>query len=183
MMRVMRRGLASFCLCVLAMLSACGDDKNGNGGPGGNGGAAGSFGSAVPLEDLPGELAAVFCGGIQECLGDLGAIFPQPDCEPTVENEYRNEQFAALEEAIAAGTVVYDGTEAPSCLAAFRALGCDLFSSRVPPACERTLAGTIPLGDPCSLNDECEGNAFCDRSGDSCPGVCAEPRTEGQSRL
>lgn len=158
----------SLLLCVLLVASACGDDSS-------------SDDTEVPLADLPAEIATVFCSALEDCFGELLDVFPAQDCEENLEKQYRNEEFAALEQAVDAGTVRYDAKEAPECLRALQKLGCDIATQRSPAACESALQGTVLLGGSCSVNAECEGDAFCDLSAGTCPGVCAELRQEGEN--
>lgn len=156
-------------LCgLLLVASACGDDSS-------------SEEDALPLEELPAGIASVFCGALTQCFGELLELFPSPDCEANLQKQFENEEFPAIQAAVEAGTARYDGTKAPACLRALEQLGCDIAAERSLPACEAALAGTIALGDACSVDAECEGDAFCDVSEGTCPGTCAELRREGES--
>jgi hypothetical protein len=148
----------------VALVAGCGDDDGGGGGGGGGN---------VAVEDVPGLLAASICDVFTTCIGDtLAAVFFGGDCAGRFERQFRNQEFGSFEEAIAAGTLVYDGTKVDDCLAAIEALGCDFGSDRIPAVCEEAFAGTVPPGMPCSLDAECMGDGFCSISS-MCPGVCA----------
>ena len=91
---------------------------------------------------------------------------------------------AVLTNALAAGTLAYDGQEMARCLADVRALSCqDIFAStRAPFGTCRAFVGTVATGDDCVRDLECAApGAYCERTactdGDvCCPGQCADSR-------
>jgi len=168
----MRRGFLGILLpCLLSSLSivGCGDDDRGD------------SAESVPLDEVPSRIAEVFCASVSRCFGALAEVLPQDNCEQNLENQYRNTDFAALERAVEAGTVEYDAIKTSACLDAFTDLGCELFSERSPAVCEEAIAGSAALGEPCSIDAECEGRAFCDTIENACPGACAALRARGAS--
>jgi len=190
----MRWGSLLAFACALGLASACGD-SNDDPFQGGDAGQAGETGQgdagdgntpggggtgSVALDALPAELARVFCDVISTCFGTFTEIIPQPECEPNLENQFRNGDFFVLEDAVEAGRVTYDGARVPACLRSFEALGCDVLSQRNADVCEEAVTGTVPLGEACSIDAECEGAAFC-AVADACPGVCAAPRGVGET--
>jgi hypothetical protein len=87
----------------------------------------------------------------------------------------RMEGFEGLEQAVAAGTVAYDGAAAracvddlrTSCSAAVRGLERD-------DSCYRAFSGTVTEGGDCHLYEECAGELACDFGDGTCPGTCTE---------
>ncbi|MDH5492143.1 MAG: hypothetical protein OEY14_09330 [Myxococcales bacterium] len=80
-----------------------------------------------------------------------------------------------IAEAVADGSVLYDGAAAGACLSAIgdscTAGAAGIFGDR--PSCEGALTGTLPEGDPCYISEQCAGDAYCDNGfGGSCPGTC-----------
>jgi hypothetical protein len=135
----------------------------------------------VAIEDFPAENAEVVCTLLQDCIpSDLaGGADSFTNCTIDVEGS----TLAALpnyEDLIARGVIDYDASAAADCIAATRDLGCDVTVSVTPAACELIFNGTTAIGSPCSLDDECAGEAFC--AGANCPstaGVCTERRPSG----
>ncbi len=137
---------------------------------------------AVPIRELGARYAETYCGILTECYGEtirnafLGTR-TEADCIAQFTRSYEQGTLVLYEAAIAAGTMSYDGTNADLCIAAIEALGCDVLDSRAPAACDELLIGEVALGDACSINEECEGDAYC-RNDTACPGSC-QPRTAG----
>lgn len=131
-------------------------------------------GGAVPLEDVPAELADVWCDAAESCLGRLAdRTGAGPSCRATVEAETASSIVPLWAAAIDAGTATYDPALARQCLEATRAQGCDLFIEAQPAACRDFLIGTIALGERCSTSIECEGDAYCRGAGcPDVPGTC-----------
>jgi hypothetical protein len=167
--RWVRKNWAGTLACIAGWAAACGGSTGSNGGQ-----------QQIALGDLPAEAAKTYCNVIEQCLAGLLAFFPRPECEATFATNYRNDEYAALQAAINAGKVHYDGQKARSCLDALTAMGCDLFVQRNPTICDEAIAGDVPLGGACSIDGECAGLAYCDVRAGVCPGVCAERRGEGQ---
>jgi hypothetical protein len=163
---MMRRKSFMTYVCTFAFAGACGSHA--------------SSSDPLELEELPGEFASIQCRLFEACLGELGNLFAPGDCESSVEAGFRNSDFVAIEAAIEAGVVSYDGVITRSCLTQFETLGCAALSQRLPDQCDDALAGDVPLGGPCSIDAECAGLAFCNII-DTCPGVCASRRTLDES--
>lgn len=185
---------------ALALAGGCGGDDDdgesgGGGGSGGSGGSAGSSGSAgsagstggsaggtsVPLSDAIEAVIDVQCNAILTCAGDLAELWlAGMDCDTYFGNSFRDGQWPLIEEAVADGSIIYDGTKIQACLDAWEALGCDIFVMREPPVCEEALQGTVDVGGDCTLNAECKGPTFC-KSNDGCPGTCTARLSEGSA--
>jgi hypothetical protein len=127
----------------------------------------------VSLDELPDAFAEAICGALLDCVGPskLRELTEREDCESTVGAELRAKDFAYMDEAIAAGHVLYDPAQLPACSAGIRALGCDVLTRNFPDVCVEVLEGNIAIGGECAITAECEGTAFCTR-GDRCPSTC-----------
>ncbi|MDP1828037.1 MAG: hypothetical protein Q8L48_32480 [Archangium sp.] len=73
---------------------------------------------------------------------------------------------APLQQALDAGSVLYDGLQAKQCLDDLATI------CGVRAACEGVFTGTVTVGGACHTSRECAGETWCDRSL-SCPGTCA----------
>ena len=137
----------------------------------------------VALEEAPAETAQVFCSRNSECLGSFSGLLPGGgDCESTFAARLQNGAFATLGAAVDRGTTSYDGAAASRCLAASEMLGCDIQNAPQPAACAEVFVGTIAAGAPCSISEECTGDAYC--NGASCPetaGTCTARVAAGGS--
>lgn len=134
-------------------------------------------GGSIAVEDVHTLRADATCLGLTACHATsvieqrLGA-----DCTAALEHQIRQLYGDAVDEAIAEGRVLYDPDAAWRCVQGTLAAPCDLFETE--PACGRVYAGLAALGEPCVLDLECEGAAWCDAS-DGCPGRCREARSPG----
>lgn len=138
--------------------------------------------NAIPLEQLPAETAAVLCANSSACLGRLATqVDVAGSCESAYEGFVANTTIPLWQAAIERGTMTYDGAAAANCLDEVRALGCDVATAAEPASCRERAVGTIPLGEPCSLSEECAGDAYC--NGASCPeepGTCTARHAVGE---
>lgn len=76
-----------------------------------------------------------------------------------------------LEAAVQSGTLTFRPAEAARCLAAIT--GCAVVGpTRSVAGCLEVLEGTIPDGGPCSVDEECAGDAYCGSPNGDCPGTC-----------
>lgn len=128
----------------------------------------------VPVEEVGARYAAALCDALDACYGPtVGSLFfGGSDCEATFQASFDATSLPLYREAIAHGTLVYDGSTFGDCEAALDTLGCGIFSARVPDVCETTFVGTLTPGSACTLDEECEGASFCDHTGGACPGSC-----------
>lgn len=135
--------------------------------------------ASIPLEDLPDQVADVYCGAIVPCLGALQDLFLNgSDCHETFAAQFADQELPRWQAAIEAGTLVYHGDKAQACLDAFAAAGCDIPSTRTPPACEAALEGQVALGGECNATLECAGSAYC-KFDAACPGACTALEAAG----
>lgn len=158
---------------MVTLLTGCVGGRRGDGAEAGAGGG-------VEVDDLPAEMAQAVCAAAEDCLGSsLERFVRGHDCVTLMRNRLEDSSFPNLRDAIEDGRVAYDGESMRSCLDAMAASGCDALGTGRPDACERALEGTVEDGSPCGVDEECVGDAFCDRSGAVCPGTCAARREEG----
>lgn len=143
----------------------------GSGGEEPDGGAG--MPAQVPLDELPEAFADAICGGLLDCVGPskLRELAEREDCEAAIAAELRAKDFAYMDEAIAAGHVLYDPAQLAACAEGIRALGCDVLTSTFPEPCVQVLEGNVDIGGECTITAECKGTAFC-TSGASCPSTC-----------
>ena len=155
-----------FCLLVVALTAGACDS-----------------GTTVPtdltLDDLPPRYATVVCGAADQCLGPLIDIV-LPNCESDIEALAEDSFVPVIREAIARGTVTYDGMAMAACLTALESASCSELDDPST-ICDEALTGTAELGQPCLIDAECLGVAFCNRAAAACPGTCAALSGSGGS--
>ena len=157
------------------------DDEDGGAAPKPDAG-----GLTGPLADLPRLIASATCDALEDCIGSKQLVADAlngRDCYELNENLLLASPLRYLSASVAAGLVQYRPAELQNCLEDIRALGCDERSSRLPASCELMLLGTVALGDACTINEDCAGDAFCDLGAlDSCSTAeCAPLQAEGMS--
>ena len=149
-----------------------------------SGGAANSGGGSagIPLADLPAKLAAAMCTAYTNCLGPVFTLFlAGEDCQTLMEQRIKNGTFPLYQSEIAAGKINYDPSKAQACIDGLTSLSCANILNRDRPECLAALDGTVDLGQSCTLNEECKGNAICQSSSGTCPGQCVPLLTAGQA--
>ena len=135
---------------------------------------------AVAVENVGAELADLFCGRLDECLGPVASqVLGTVDCRVQVSASYEDETLPQLQQAITAGTAQYDAEAARTCLNDLAARGCAAFDEIGPTFCESAFVGTIEAGQDCSQTIECIGDAFCQVDA-ACPGTCVSRVGAGQ---
>lgn len=81
---------------------------------------------------------------------------------------------AAVEAAIAAGTIAFDGAAAQACVAGFAAPVCSSYWTEgpaVPDACASALVGKVATGGACAIDLECAGDNWCDDTTRKCAAI------------
>lgn len=160
-----------------AVIGACGSvdevapDATGSGIDGGtpDGGSA-----QATLDDVCNATDGVFVelfGEVLGCFPEFELIFATDITNALLEMVCRGSLGPVVED----GTVVLGDTAALAACRAFLAtITCENFElgGGVPEDCEALIQGTIALGDDCDTNDQCEGEAFCDRGDGSGCGTC-----------
>jgi hypothetical protein len=129
-------------------------------------------------EDWPMHFATALCDALEDCYGSADLLrdaLNGRDCTALNENLLRNGELRNLADSAAAGRVLWRPVELADCLQDVRGLGCASRSARLPASCELLIVGTVPLGEDCALDEECAGDAYCDRlTTSTCPGTCSE---------
>ena len=123
----------------------------------------------LAIDDVPAAYADTICSTYRNCAPAdlLGSALD--NCDSTYTGIFANAVLPQWQAALDRGTVGYDGDAASRCLSETQALGCNAFNAAAPVACREILVGTLETGSPCSLDEECAGDAYCD--GEDCPGT------------
>jgi hypothetical protein len=136
--------------------------------------------ASLPLEDVPRGYAEAVCAAAQDCYGDVYPIYLNGEDCVEVNEAAIADQLDVIEDAIAKGRAVYDGTQAQACFDAIAEAGCNP-EGKQPEACEATLKGAVAEGDDCELDAECAGpDSYC-RTDAACPGECAPREGAGSA--
>jgi hypothetical protein len=130
---------------------------------------------APAISALPGMLAAATCSALDACLGPqlLADRLDGRDCTVLHEKTLAEGSMQYLDESVSAGLVVYTASEMQDCLDAIDALGCEVETTRWPAACQLAVTGTVAEGGDCTIDEDCQGKAFCEKGPATCPGVCS----------
>jgi hypothetical protein len=143
-------------------------------------GSSTSASNAIPLEEVPSELAKSYCAAEQACDPFFYSIaFANTDCVARFTATFQQASFTDIQNAVSAGTVKYDGAKARSCADAISAGACTTLDNNAPNVCQEALAGTVDTGGDCTIDQECKGLARCDTSSGTCPGKCAALASAG----
>jgi hypothetical protein len=147
------------------------------------GGSACSSPSGVPLEDTPQELAGALCNQLVHCAtartigGSLSYLALNPAFEEVCPQQFAREFGSVdhLEAAVAAGTLAYDPQAGRRCITEITESctieGGFLFF----PSCREAFRGLVPVGETCTVSEECVPGSRCDAEllVDTCtPGEC-----------
>jgi hypothetical protein len=145
--------------------------------------ACGGGGSSLSLDDYPAARRDAFCEYAVACgeVADVAACRTTSLGQPV--------QLTASERAaIAAGTIVYRGSDAQTCVDGLAARSCDVTSqsSRVlPDACFTVLVGTQGEGAACASDAQCVSQLCdvpaCDDA--CCLGTCVGGAAPGRARV
>ncbi len=149
-----------------------------DGSAGGSGGTGAEAPVSVAVDALPALYAKAECAAVARCFRQHGEIFGDWDCLGYTEGFYED-QLPRWERAVADGKANYDGTAVERCLSEKSLASCADLLDRDSEACDAVLDGTTPLGGACSDQIECSGSAFCQFTGDQCPGSCQSRKAQG----
>jgi hypothetical protein len=134
----------------------------------------------------PSDVAAVIargrCGALKACLGEqlLSASFEGNDCVEYTTRQQADRHLHWLKDSVDASRVTFRPELLAACEADLIALGCDVTSMPSPDSCERAVEGKAKLDEDCTIDQDCEGSAWCDKGmQESCPGYCAPLQAEG----
>jgi hypothetical protein len=126
----------------------------------------------VPLSEVPDGYAKAYCSALERCYGLLFELmYDREDCTTIVADSFRQGDLPSLEAAVEDGRVVYQGKLASACFEAVAERACGDLQNREIEECEAALRGTAAVGEPCELDEECEGSSICETSL-ACPGMC-----------
>ena len=120
------------------------------------------------LEEIPAKYADAVCSVLEQCTPLLDFYLGGQSCTDRF-GASLEDSFVYMDEAIAAGRVVYNPGRVEQCLADLRAGSCG--GNEDPESCDEVLEGQVPLGEACAQDVDCEGRAFCKKES-SCPGTC-----------
>lgn len=131
----------------------------------------------LAITDVPAAYADTICSTYRNCAAPdlLGNALDS--CDTNYTGIFTNAVLPQWQAALDRGTVGYDADAASRCLSDTQALGCNAFNEASPVACREILVGTLETGSPCSFDEECAGDAYC--NGSDCPttsGTCT-PRS------
>jgi hypothetical protein len=135
----------------------------------------------LPFEDLPTAFGEAECANLRCDPFHERAAQPR-DCAEYRANVYRSAAYALLKEAVSSGRIHYDPVAARRCFDERVADGCEEELRHRRPSCDDTFKGTVRLGEPCEVSEECEGLAACPFDPLTCSGTCVELMGEGQGR-
>ncbi len=158
---------------VSALLAACG-------------GSSSEFtaGGAIPIDQLPGELAQSLCGAEKSCSPFFyGIAFGSADCKAQLSEQLSEESFGQIEVAVTGKTVNYDGVKARNCINEIASGSCSVLDNNLPAICREALSGTVATGGDCDIDAECSGLSRCEITAGVCPGTCAPLASAGVACL
>jgi hypothetical protein len=158
-----------FALLPVALLASCGESSS----------FESDGGDAVAFDDLPARFASAQCRLLERCYGPIyGLFYTFEDCTTRNEAAFRDGGFGALEAAVDAKTVKYDGEQAAKCLDILANRACTEINQRTISECEAALTGSVEPGGDCNIDEECTGSRICEMT-DQCPGSCVERYVAG----
>jgi hypothetical protein len=80
----------------------------------------------------------------------------------------------AVQAAITAGKITFDGTAAAACVAGFSAPVCTTYwdqGANFPAACDTAMVGKVATGAACTVDFECAGDNWCDDTSKKCAAI------------
>lgn len=110
---------------------------------------------------------------------DAGVTFAQAFGASTSECYAGAAQYynaTAVQAAITAGKIAFDGTAAATCVAGFSAPVCTTYWDQgpdFPAACDSAMVGKVATGAACTVDFECAGDNWCDDSTKKCAPIPA----------
>ena len=163
--------------------AGAGEEESESGGepvaPEGQGGAPSPVPASggIPIDALPELYAEAACEANAHCWAAHYEVYGGWDCVG-VTRTYLEDRLSRWKQAIEEGKAVYDASQVEACIEEMRSQSCDDFLTRNSDVCLAALGGTVPLGEDCNDDIECEGDAFCD-FGPKCPGKCVARQARG----
>ncbi|MDI7268453.1 MAG: hypothetical protein QME96_10700 [Myxococcota bacterium] len=149
----------------------------------------GSGDGAIPLDQLWNRWIEVRCGVVHRC-PYFGVMIPPvyagssvAECVSALNTDLAmagiEDPMWDLRDAVARGTVRYDGNAARTCFDRAAGMSCEQIDREPPAECELVFVGTVAPGGQCTEEEECL-NGWCD-TGSACPGRCVAYRRVGES--
>lgn len=135
----------------------------------------GGGGGSIPIDQLFPTLTAAACEALFRCPATsesasvrlaLGSV---TTCAAAIQR-LGGGDIADLQRGVREARIRYDAAAAGRCLDGIRQR-CDVNLS-IDELCADVFQGTIAVGGQCFRHEECAGDAYCQGSSSSCPGVC-----------
>ena len=167
-------------LALWMSTGACSGGVNDATGDGGT--RAGPEGTQTGLERDHNRILDGLLGGrcelTQRCLGPLLPLVARSlsgdlradRCIEDLSSHAERTFFTPLRESIQAERLVYRPASLEACIEMDAARSCEDLSAP-PDACLAAFEGQVPEGDPCTMDMDCRGDAFCDVTSE-CPSRC-----------
>ncbi len=130
----------------------------------------------ISPQTWPSLLADAVCTALEDCMGPelLADAFRGRDCRNLRTGELQNGDLEFLSDSVAADRVTFVREQVDTCLSDVVSLGCQVESARLPVSCQLALIGNVALDGECAINEDCGGEAFCDKGETpTCPAFCA----------
>jgi hypothetical protein len=143
-------------------------------------GSSTSDSNAIPIDQIPAELAKSFCAAEQTCNPFFyGVAFSNTDCVSQFTKQFQEASYNDIQNDVTAGTIKYDGNQARTCADAISAGSCAVLDNNTPDSCQKALSGTVAAGADCDIDQDCAGLSRCEVTGAACPGKCAPRASAG----
>lgn len=155
-------------LCLL--LTACGtSDDAGGGGP-------------IPVEETGAAVAEVMCDRLANCcdLTDFAqaGITDRASCETALTGLFSSSQDE-FQDAVARGTMAYDGAAAAACLRSLQRGDCTTGVFDGAEECDQVWQGRVANGAECRFDEECRSGICSFPDEQATTGLCAVPTVGG----
>ena len=137
----------------------------------------------VELAALCGELAKAECARLDEC-GLLGPPIDVALCMRRISEGQCDPIAGQFVKTVQRGQLSYDAIKGGTCRDTIMATSCDVGFGRnlfAEPACQAVVTGLSGEDGPCTINQACTGDLFCDASAARCPGVCRRLRGNNET--
>jgi hypothetical protein len=118
---------------------------------------------------------------------DAGVTFPEAfgaDVNACYTDAASYYNATAVQAAITAGKIAFDGTAAKACVDGFKAPTCTTYWTAGPDfvaACDTAMVGKVATGGACTIDFECAGENWCDDTTKKCAAIPAGQLREDTS--
>jgi hypothetical protein len=96
-----------------------------------------------------------------------------------------NNEFLTLIDGAKSGAINYNEDQASACIDSVRAPSCTFEGLHGDDPCGEAFTGSVAMGGPCFIGEECAGGASCEQTDDNCdsdttccPGTCGTPSVD-----